>query len=135
MQGASYPEPLIALPGGPPVAVSGSTLAIHEWTMPGPSYLHIHRSDEEGWHVLEGMLRFHLPDRSIDAPPGTTVFIPAGTPHTYSCPVPSRYLIFLTPRMDRLIAKLLALTDPALIPQVLAEHDTEAVGWLDRGGG
>ena len=58
------------------------------------------------------------------------MFIPAGTPHSYSCPVPSRYLIFLTPSMDRLIAKLIALTDDALIPATLAEHDTEIVGWV-----
>jgi mannose-6-phosphate isomerase-like protein (cupin superfamily) len=124
------PKPLIVRPGEEPVAASGGTLVIREWTMPGPSYLHVHRSDDEGWHVLEGMLRFHTADGDFDAAPGTTVFIPAGTPHSYSCPVPSRYLIFLTPSMDRLIAKLIALTDDALIPATLAEHDTEIVGWV-----
>ena len=124
------PKPLIVRPGEGPVAASGGKLVIREWTMPGPSYLHVHRSDDEGWHVLEGMLRFHTADGDFDAPPGTTVFIPAGTPHSYSCPVPSRYLIVLTPSMDRLIAKLLALTDEALIPETLAEHDTEIVGWV-----
>lgn len=123
------PEPLVARPGDPPIAASGQTLAVHEWTMPGPSYLHVHHGDDEGWHVLEGALRFHLPDRSFDVAAGGTVFIPAGTPHTYSCLGPSRYLIFLTPRLDRLIARLLALSDDALIPQVLAEHDTTIVGW------
>lgn len=50
--------------------------------------------------------------------------------------VPSRYLIFLTPRMDRLIAKLRALSDPALVTQLLEEHDTLIVGPVppDRGG-
>lgn len=118
------PEPVIARPGDAPIAVSGRNLAIHEWTVPGPSYLHIHRSDDEGWHVLEGMLRFRVGDRTFDAAAGTTVFVPAGVAHTYSCPVPSRYLIFLTPRLDRLIARLMALTDHALVPAVLAEHDT-----------
>lgn len=130
MTHSAPPKPQVAHPGGPPMAASGGTLAIHEWTMPGPSYLHVHRSDDEGWHVLEGLLRFHLADRSFDAPPGTTVFLPAGTPHTYSCVVPSRYLIFLTPQLDRLIARLFALADDALIPDVLAEHDTEIVSWL-----
>jgi hypothetical protein len=125
----SHPEPLIARPGGPPIAASGRTLAIHEWTLPGPSYLHVHRSDDEGWHVLEGVLRFHLGDRSLDVPAGSTVFIPAGTPHTYSCVVPSRYLILLTPNLDRLIGRLMALEDQALIPATLAEHDTAIVGW------
>ena len=121
-------EPLIAPPGEAPIVASGRTLAIHEWTLPGPSYLHVHRSDDEGWHVLEGLLRFRLADRTFDAPPGTTVFLPAGIAHTYSCPEPSRYLIFLTPRLDRLISRLFALTDQTLIPAVLAEHDTVIVG-------
>ena len=122
------PEPIIGRVGGAPIAAAGRTLAIHEWTLPGPSYLHIHRSDDEGWHVLEGMLRFHLIDRTFDAPPGTTVFLPAGTAHTYSCPVPSRYLIFLTPRLDRLISGLLALEDVGHVASVLAEYDTVIVG-------
>lgn len=121
------PEPIVGWVGGSPITAVGRTLVIHEWTLPGPSYLHIHRSDDEGWHVLEGMLRFHLIDRAFDAPPGTTVFLPAGVAHTYSCPLPSRYLIFLTPRLDRLISRLLALGDAARIPSVLAEHDTVIV--------
>lgn len=124
---AIAPTPIIARPGELPIAASGHTLAIHEWTLPGPSYLHIHRSDDEGWHVLDGVLRFHLAEGSFDAPAGTTAFIPAGTAHTYSCPVPSRYLIFLTPRLDRLISKLLSLTDDSQVPAILAEHDTEMV--------
>ena len=126
----SVPKPLIVRPGDGPIVASGGTLVIHEWTMPGPSYLHVHRSDDEGWHVLKGLLRFHTAEGDFDAGPGTTVFIPAGTPHTYSCLVPSRYLIVLTPSMDRLIARLMVLTDDALIPATLAEHDTEIVGWV-----
>ncbi len=122
------PGPIIARPGEAPIAASGKTLAIHEWTMPGPSYLHIHRSDDEGWYVLDGLLRFHLADRDFDAPAGATAFLPAGVAHTYSCPAPSRYLIFLTPRLDRLISKLLALDDQGQAPRILAEHDTEIVG-------
>ena len=120
-------EPIVARPGEPPIAASGRTLAVHEWSMPGPSYLHVHRSDDEGWHVLDGTLRFHLADGTFDAPAGTTVFLPAGTAHTYTCPVPSRYLIFLTPRLDRLISRRLLLTDQSEVAEILAEHDTEIV--------
>ena len=123
-------KPMVVRPGQGPIAASGGTLAVHEWTMSGPSYLHVHRSDDEAWHVLEGTLRFHMADGDVDAPAGTTVFVPAGTPHSYSCIGPSRYLIFLTPNMDRLISKLIALEDDALIPATLAEHDTEIVGWI-----
>jgi len=130
VEALGQPKPLIVRPGEGPVGVSGGTLAVHEWTMPGPSYLHVHRSNDEGFHVLEGTLRFHTAEGDIDAAAGTTVFVPAGAPHSYSCIGPSRYLIFLTPNMDRLISKLIALEDDALIPATLAEHDTEIVGWV-----
>ena len=39
----------------------GTTLVVHEWTKSGPSWLHVHRSDDEAWHVLEGALRFASP--------------------------------------------------------------------------
>ena len=52
--------PVIAGPGSAPIGASGATLVVHEWTDSGPSYLHIHRSDDEIWHVLEGSLRFRF---------------------------------------------------------------------------
>ena len=78
--------------------------------------------------MLEGTLRFRFADREVDAPAGTTVFVPAGTPHTYWVVAePSRYLIFLTPRLDRLIARLHSLSDPSLLRATLAEFDTVLV--------
>jgi hypothetical protein len=102
-------------------------LVIREWTDSGPSYLHIHHSDDEGWHVLEGCLRFRFEHGEVDAPAGTTVFVPAGLAHTYRVVEPSRYLIFLTPRLDRLIARLKSLEDRSQLRSTLAEFDTELV--------
>jgi quercetin dioxygenase-like cupin family protein len=90
--------------------------------------MHIHRSDDEAWHVLEGSLRFRFPDREVDAPAGSTIFVPAGSPHTYRVTQPSRYLIFLTPRLDQLVTKLRNLSDRSRIPATLAEFDTIIVG-------
>ncbi len=120
-------SPIIAAPGAPAIAAAGATLVVREWTDSGPSYLHIHRSDDEAWHVLEGSLRFRFTDREVDAPAGTTVFVPAGTPHTYVVTEPSRYLIILTPRLDALIARLRSLTDPSELRATLAEFDTVIV--------
>jgi hypothetical protein len=89
--------------------------------------VHIHRSDDEAWHVLEGSLRFRLADGEIDAPAGTTVFVPAGSPHAYWETEPSRYLIFLTPRLNCLISRLHRLTDQSQLPGILAEFDTVLV--------
>jgi len=114
---------IIAGSGSPAIAAIGTSLVVHEWTDSGPSYMHIHRSDDEAWHVLEGSLRFRFPDREVDAPAGTTVFVPAGSPHTYRVTEPSRYLIFLTPKLDRLIARLRSLSDQSDLCATLAEFD------------
>ncbi|HYG85052.1 MAG TPA: cupin domain-containing protein [Azospirillum sp.] len=117
--------PIVAGPGSPPLAMPGTSFVVREWTGPGPRYLHVHRSDDEAWHVLEGALRFRFADGEVEAPAGTTVFVPAGVAHTYRVSSePCRYLIILTPNLDRLIARLKSLPDEALIPATLAEHDT-----------
>lgn len=121
------PQPIIAGPGGPPIAAVGSSLVVHEWTDSGPSYLHVHRTDDEAWHVLSGCLRFRFADGALDALPGTTVFVPAGMAHTYAVVGTSRYLIFLTPKLDRLIAELRRLTDRSNLRATLAAFDTDLV--------
>jgi mannose-6-phosphate isomerase-like protein (cupin superfamily) len=122
---ASKLRPVFARPGEPPIAAIGTTLVVREWTMPGPFYMHVHRSDDEAWHILEGCLQFIFPDGEIDAPAGTTVFVPAGVAHTYRVLEPSRYLIILTPKIDALIARLLRLPDRLDLIPTLEEFDTE----------
>ena len=90
-----------------PIAATGQSFDIHEWSGSGPDYLHVHYSDDEAWHVLEGTLTFRFRDRTIEAPAGTTVFVPAGVAHTYyEAAGPTRYLIIMTPRLRELIAAL-----------------------------
>lgn len=120
-------EPIIARPGSAAIPAVGASLVVRERTDSGPSYVHIHRSDDEAWHVLGGSLRFSFPGREIDAPAGTTVFVPAGSPHTYRVTGPGRYLIFLTPKLDRLIAELRSLPAGADPRATLAECDTVVV--------
>jgi quercetin dioxygenase-like cupin family protein len=118
-------RPIIATPGSPPIAAAGASLVVREWTLPGPSYLHVHNQDDEAWHVLEGSLRFIFADGEIDAPAGTTVFVPAGLPHTYLAPEGARYLIILTPKIDRLIGRLLDPDHPDNVRATLGAFDTE----------
>ena len=90
-----------------PIAATGRSFEVHEWSGSGPDYLHVHYADDEAWHVLEGTLTFRFVDRRIDAPAGTTVFVPAGVPHAYfEAAEPTRYLIMLTPRLSALVAAL-----------------------------
>jgi mannose-6-phosphate isomerase-like protein (cupin superfamily) len=91
----------------PPVTATGRSFQIHEWSGSGPGYLHVHYGDDEAWHVLEGTLTFRLRDKQVEAPAGTTVFVPAGVPHDYfESQGPSRYLTILTPRLRELISAL-----------------------------
>jgi len=90
-----------------PISATGGSFDIYEWSGSGPGYLHVHHSDDEAWHVLEGTLTFKFKDREVKASAGTTVFAPAGTPHTYyEADGPTRYLIILTPRLRELIFAL-----------------------------
>ena len=86
-------------------AASGQSFAIREWRGSGPAKMHVHHADDEAWHVLEGVLRFHFTDRQIDVEAGRSVFVPAGVPHTYEA-LDARYLVVLTPRLVALIAEL-----------------------------
>jgi quercetin dioxygenase-like cupin family protein len=90
-----------------PIAAAGKSFDVHEWSGSGPGYLHVHYADDEAWHVLEGTLIFRLGDKEVEAPTGTTVFVPAGVPHDYiASPESARYLIILTPRLRELISEL-----------------------------
>jgi len=106
-------EPIIvpALPeraaGQSPITATGVSFDVQEWSGSGPAYLHVHHADDEAWHVLEGTLTFRFADREVEAPAGTTVFVPAGVAHSYyEAHGPARYLIILTPRLRELIAAL-----------------------------
>ena len=64
---------------------TGGKLGIFRQTIPpgsGPP-THLHRMEVEFAYVLSGRFRFRLADRVVDVPPGTFVFIPHMTPHTF----------------------------------------------------
>ena len=108
-----------------PYSAAGRSFEIHEWRGSGPAALHVHHSDDEAWHVLEGELTFHYPDRTEAAGPGTTVFVPAGVVHSYTAGADARYLIVLTPRLSALIAALQADRDPKHQHEIFRRFDSE----------
>lgn len=130
------PEPIIAHSGGQGgaqtgIAALGNSFVIHEWRGSGPDYLHVHHADDEAWHVLEGTLTFrfrdHHGDRVVEAPAGTTVFVPAGVAHAYyEASGPTRYLIVLTPRLNKLIEALHA-APYSEHAAVMRQYDSEIV--------
>jgi quercetin dioxygenase-like cupin family protein len=64
---------------------TGGALTVIEATAApgeGPP-LHVHRDQDETIYVQQGRYRVVLNGRDVDAPAGTFVFIPRGTPHTW----------------------------------------------------
>jgi|SRR5579871_3511985 len=108
-----------------PFSASGRSFSVHEWRGSGPATLHVHRADDEAWHVLEGELTFRYADRTETAGPGTTVFAPAGTAHTYSAGPAARYLIILTPRLSALISALQTDREPSHQAGIYRTFDSE----------
>ena len=45
--------------------------------------LHIHRNEDEIFHILEGKMLFRVADRDVHAGTGNTLLAPKGIPHTY----------------------------------------------------
>ena len=108
-----------------PFSASGNSFSVHERRGSGPATLHVHHSDDEAWHVLDGELAFRYADRTETAGPGTTVFVPAGIAHTYSAGPGARYLIILPPRLAALIAALQADRGPAHRHEIYRRFDSE----------
>ena len=61
--------------------------------------LHIHHDADETFVILSGECEFILDGNRFTRGPGTTVFIPRGTEHTFRVvgSIPSRHLVILTP--------------------------------------
>jgi uncharacterized RmlC-like cupin family protein len=108
-----------------PFSADGTSFSLHEWRGSGPATLHVHLSDDEAWHVLEGELHFRYLDGTQVAGPGTTVFVPAGKAHTFEARPGSRYLIVLTARIRALIAALKADRDPTHQKEIYQRFDSE----------
>lgn len=45
--------------------------------------LHLHRSEDELFHILEGAFRFQIADETRLCGPGDVLLMPKGVPHTY----------------------------------------------------
>jgi mannose-6-phosphate isomerase-like protein (cupin superfamily) len=119
------------------IGSTGSDFVFAEWTdpggPPGPPRLiappHLHRSDDEAWYVLEGVLHIQRGEEVLEARAGSAVLVPRGTIHTYWNPSnePTRYLLIMTPNIYALIQEIHALSQrtPEALRAVFAKHDSE----------
>jgi mannose-6-phosphate isomerase-like protein (cupin superfamily) len=134
-------SPIIALPlAGSIIGAIGADFVVAEWkdagAPPGPprwiAPLHLHRSDDEAWYVLEGILCVRVGDDVVEARAGSAVFVPRGRAHTYWNPGPGlvRYLLVMTSNVYSLIQEIHAMTErsPAALRAVFERHDSELLG-------
>jgi mannose-6-phosphate isomerase-like protein (cupin superfamily) len=107
---------------------AGGTPGPPRWIAP----LHLHRNDDEAWYVLEGTLCVRVGTDVVEAPAGSAVFVPRGTPHTYWNPGPGlvRYLLVMTSNIYSLIQDIHAMTErsPAALRVVFEKHESELLG-------
>ena len=81
---------------------SAGTMSAYEFVIPpqtaGPP-LHLHRSWDEAFYVLEGEMTFLIDGLTSAAPAGSFIFIPRGIPHTFwnEGAVPAKQLTVFTP--------------------------------------
>lgn len=99
---------------------------------PGPPP-HVHKKFEHAWYVLAGELQVQLDQRIIQAPAGTFVFVPKGTPHTFANPGSTSVRMLaidtpggLEPYYEELAAAFPESTplDPQLIREIQQRYDT-----------
>ena len=118
--------------------IVSDSFVIADWSDPGThpaaQRLHLHRSDDEAWFVLEGRLGFRVGDEERDVAAGESILVPRGTAHSYWNPSaePARYLLVMTPRIHRLIEALHAGDRSDHASHCLEEHDSRAphITWV-----
>jgi mannose-6-phosphate isomerase-like protein (cupin superfamily) len=91
--------------------------------------LHLHRSEDEAWHVLEGALGLRVGSDEVTVEAGGSMIVPAGMPHSYwnATGARTRYVIVMGPRTAALVGAIHAMDpfDPARLPMLFEEHDSE----------
>jgi mannose-6-phosphate isomerase-like protein (cupin superfamily) len=112
--------------------IVSESFVIADWRDPGLhpgrpiAGLHLHRSDDEAWFVLEGRLGFRVGDEEREVAAGESILVERGTPHSYwnAAAEPARYLLVMTPRIHALIDALHA-GDRSDWAAIFEEHDSQ----------
>jgi mannose-6-phosphate isomerase-like protein (cupin superfamily) len=95
--------------------------------------LHIHRTDDEAFYVLQGTLSFRVNDDTVTIPSGGATLVPRGTAHTFWNPelAPARYLVALTPRISDLVNAVHAAgpLDDDATRALFERYEATYLGW------
>lgn len=60
---------------------------------------HVHKNEDELYHVLEGSIEFKVQGKSVTATAGTTIFLPRNVPHEFMTvgDAPAKTLLMVFP--------------------------------------
>jgi uncharacterized cupin superfamily protein len=86
--------------------------------------LHVHHTEDEVFHVLEGELRVRLGERELRVGAGATALAPKGLPHTYRVESVdgARWLVVTTHGdFERLVRSLSRRAELAELPESVGE--------------
>jgi len=115
--------------------------SMFDWILPAnfSTGLHVHRVQEETFYVLEGECRWQIGDETVNAKPGTYVFIPPGVPHNIAnaSDKPARMIMTVSPPghehyFEELVKVVAASTPPdaKAIGELRGRYDTEQLSAL-----
>jgi len=105
----------------------GAYAMIEAWVPPGGGPPpHIHSREDEGFHVLEGTVRFHADGKTFLGNPGDWVHLPKGSLHRFENvgTAPARMLVMVVPAgLEQMFAEVGApaphgSTAPAPTPEM-----------------
>ncbi len=113
-------------------AQTGGALGLFRQTIApksGPP-LHIHHSNDEFFYILRGDFKFKLGEHVVSASPGSVVFIPRGTKHTFenSGTEPGVLLVGVTPGGLEKFFEERQGVDAATADNINKKYDTDSVG-------
>jgi len=97
--------------------------------------MHVHRSEDEWYYLLDGEVTFHVGEENYDGQAGSLVFLPRGVPHTFSIQTPSARMLLLNAPggFERMFE--LAPATPQEAVAALARYDVQVVGPHPRDAG
>lgn len=78
--------------------------------------LHIHDTEDEVFHILEGRLHFQVDGAEFDAEAGQTVLAPKGIPHSFRVDSPAGAKFLTVTRPGDFEAMVRAVSRPATAP-------------------
>jgi quercetin dioxygenase-like cupin family protein len=94
--------------------------------------LHLHRNEDEGFHVLEGELTLFLPGREIHLTAGEFALAPRGIPHCYRVGEDGARVVVSSVGggFERFVTAVVALDEvtPETLSATAAAHDIEILG-------